>query len=154
LLISILTKTRIIQEEDVHHVKVRGDAALPTAATSGASSSGTASSILPAPSCHPQCLDRCHDDTASGCYRCKNFRLGDRGPCVELCGVNHFIRKETVEGGQVMRTCENCHFSCASCSGPSVTDCLSCPPSSFLGDKFFLTLRFPVSNLLAKHLRC
>jgi len=122
----------IVMEEDVHHVKVRGDAALPTAATSGASSSGTASSILPAPSCHPQCLDRCHDDTASGCYRCKNFRLGDRGPCVELCGVNHFIRKETVEGGQVMRTCENCHFSCASCSGPSVTDCLSCPPSSFL----------------------
>ena len=55
-------------------------------------------------------------------------------PCVEICGANHFIRNETVEGGQVMRTCESCHFSCASCSGPSVTDCLQCPQSSFLGN--------------------
>ena len=54
--------------------------------------------------------------------------------CVELCGVNHFIRNETLRGGLVTRTCEQCHFSCASCSGPAATDCLECSTSYFLGN--------------------
>merc|ERR1712142_1029027 len=127
--------SKLIQEDDVHHVKSRGNVEATTVSTSGGaavSSPSPITSLLPLPSCHPQCFDRCHDDTASGCYRCKHYRLGHRGPCVENCGYNHFVRNETVQDGQVMLTCENCHFSCASCSGPSSTDCLQCPPSSFL----------------------
>jgi len=122
----------IVMEDDVHHVKVRGDAAFATNSTNGPSTPTLSSSAPPIPSCHSQCLDRCHDNTSSGCYRCKNVRLGDRGPCVEFCGVHSYIRNETVEGGEVIRTCERCHSSCASCSGPKDTDCLQCPESSFL----------------------
>jgi len=129
---GVVNGRHIVMEDDDHHVQLRGEATAASFVTSGAASSGPVPSIMTVPSCHPQCLDRCHDNTASGCYQCKNFRLGPRGSCVELCGVNHFIRNETMRGGLVTRTCEQCHFSCASCSGPAATDCLECSSSYFL----------------------
>jgi len=120
----------IVLEDDVHHVRVRGDASFASNVTRDPSPSF--SSAMPIPTCHSQCLDRCHDNTSSGCYRCKNFRLGDRGPCVELCGAQSYIHNETVAGGEMIRTCEKCHYTCSSCSGPAETNCLECPKSSFL----------------------
>jgi len=150
----------IVMEDDetTHRIYGRGGSETQTA-TSGASSAATSGTVstpiaqmanvvttaatalaaaTSSPSCHPQCFDKCHDGTPSGCYRCKNFRLGERGDCVEKCGPSHFVQTETVQD-QVLRTCFHCHTSCATCSGPKASNCLSCPQSSFL-DKHGLCL--------------
>lgn len=51
--------------------------------------------------------------------------MGEQGDCVETCPLGKFVSRESF-------ACENCHDSCASCYGPSESNCLSCPPGRHL----------------------
>ncbi|RUS76822.1 hypothetical protein EGW08_015420 [Elysia chlorotica] len=74
---------------------------------------------------HPlMCHEECKDDQCSGplpqhCEECKHFRIGS--DCVPECPGQHYV----ADGDHV---CHPCDASCASCSGPTLLQCLSCPP--------------------------
>ncbi|XP_063885992.1 extracellular matrix organizing protein FRAS1-like isoform X2 [Scylla paramamosain] len=79
--------------------------------------------------CHPSCsvcaLDHTNP-TASICLRCKtDFRHTERDQCVQECSEGHFLNSNS-------DTCEKCHPHCATCNGPHVTSCLTCPEGTNL----------------------
>uniref|UniRef100_A0A0B7BDJ9 P/Homo B domain-containing protein n=1 Tax=Arion vulgaris TaxID=1028688 RepID=A0A0B7BDJ9_9EUPU len=77
-------------------------------------------------SCHSECAGPCTGPSPKDCLECKNYRVGLTSTCVTDCP------KEFYKDGKM---CLPCEMSCSSCSGPTLTQCLSCP----LGHSFQLS---------------
>lgn len=70
--------------------------------------------------CHEECKgDQCTGPLPQDCKECKNFRLGSA--CVPECPEQHYATNND-------HVCHHCDPSCATCSGPTLLQCLSCPP--------------------------
>ncbi|GFS03269.1 proprotein convertase subtilisin/kexin type 5 [Elysia marginata] len=70
--------------------------------------------------CHEECKnEHCTGPLPQDCGECKNFRMGS--DCVPECPDQHYA-------SQSDHVCHPCDPSCASCSGPTLLQCLSCPP--------------------------
>ncbi|GFO36220.1 furin-like prohormone convertase [Plakobranchus ocellatus] len=77
-------------------------------------------STLPPSKCHTECKDEhCTGHLPQDCQECKHFRLGST--CVPECPSEYYV----TEGDP---SCRKCAPSCATCTGPSLVQCLSCPP--------------------------
>eukprot|EP00095_Tigriopus_kingsejongensis_P012571 snap_masked-scaffold298_size217389-processed-gene-0.1 protein:Tk12571 transcript:snap_masked-scaffold298_size217389-processed-gene-0.1-mRNA-1 annotation:"endoprotease furin" len=77
----------------------------------------------PSSSCHPQCEgNRCSGPKSTECYSCQNFKFGN--VCVEHCPLTTYV--------SLRGTCQACHSSCQTCSGPNPNQCLTCSKSLFL----------------------
>lgn len=71
--------------------------------------------------CHPDCL-YCHHGKKGpfdcvSCGEAKPFFQAD-GSCGQACGVGRYTT--------VNQTCDDCHESCFSCSGPTADKCVEC----------------------------
>uniref|UniRef100_A0A8C4R3X1 EGF-like domain-containing protein n=1 Tax=Eptatretus burgeri TaxID=7764 RepID=A0A8C4R3X1_EPTBU len=74
-------------------------------------------------SCH-RCPLHCeHCTNASSCTECSFLNSLLEGRCYAICPFGHFEGTGANDGH-----CVPCHTSCASCSGPGVTNCEACPP--------------------------
>nr|AAB30556.1 Lfur2 [Lymnaea stagnalis] len=69
-------------------------------------------------SCHQQCDGGCNGPTAQDCIKCKYFRIGPSRTCVSVCPEGFYTMNDM---------CFPCEISCATCIGPMLTDCRSCP---------------------------
>lgn len=56
---------------------------------------------------------------------CPNNELALNGTCVTTCPSNTVVNNS----GNGTRACAVCHPDCETCSGPSFTQCTSCPPT-------------------------
>ena len=56
---------------------------------------------------------------------CPNNELAFNGRCVTTCPSNTVVN----DSGNGTRACTTCHPDCETCSGPSFTQCTSCPPT-------------------------
>lgn len=78
--------------------------------------------------CNYQCL-KCPTycttcASANNCLTCvSTYFLTLQGSCVSSCPLNTYISGTT---------CQNCDPSCRSCSGPTIYECLTCPPNIVL----------------------
>lgn len=73
--------------------------------------------------CHPTC-DWCAQDPAvDKCTTCKGglFQSSDSSTfsCLDVCPPTFFAAQGNI--------CRSCHPSCATCSGPEIDKCTSCP---------------------------
>ncbi|CAG5127635.1 unnamed protein product, partial [Candidula unifasciata] len=68
--------------------------------------------------CHSECAGNCTGATPKDCLECKHFRIGPTKTCVATCPSGFYADN---------KMCLPCEMSCATCSGPMLTQCLSCP---------------------------
>ncbi|XP_067939674.1 furin-like [Watersipora subatra] len=78
--------------------------------------------------CHDSC-NTCSDQTNLGCTSCKENSYLKDGSCVEDCGLGFF---KFIDETDSHASCQQCHLSCANCTGFTNTSCLSCPDSAKL----------------------
>jgi hypothetical protein len=73
------------------------------------------------PTCFTNCLE-CSGPLSTECLSCYpgSFMRADSS-CLLNCLTNQYY-----DGGGTM-LCQNCHATCATCSGPALTECLTCP---------------------------
>ena len=64
--------------------------------------------------CHDTC-NTCESSLPDACIVCKVYRKDTL--CVDDCGSNYYLDNNV---------CKICNSKCATCSGPSETNCLSC----------------------------
>ncbi|KCV69241.1 TKL protein kinase [Fonticula alba] len=84
--------------------------------------------------CHASCT-RCHSPGASGCLACSDPEaLIQAGLCVATCSAG-FFRQEASSPGDVA-SCQPCVSTCSACSGPRMSECLSCPSGTYLLDGY------------------
>ncbi|KAK0051650.1 furin-1 [Biomphalaria pfeifferi] len=69
--------------------------------------------------CNAECKGGCRGPLDTDCIECKNFHIGHLKKCVPKCPDGYYSKDNM---------CFSCEVSCASCSGPMLTQCLSCPP--------------------------
>ncbi|XP_061078529.1 proprotein convertase subtilisin/kexin type 5 [Conger conger] len=74
--------------------------------------------------CHPHC-GSCDGPGASDCLTCTTPRFLHNGSCESECPVGSFSSSEQAEGTE-LGLCSPCDRVCASCSGASPKDCLTC----------------------------
>ncbi|CAK8671603.1 unnamed protein product [Clavelina lepadiformis] len=73
------------------------------------------------------CQDSCSSCSGDSnyCTSCPLGKLMESGLCVKRCSAKYYQLS--------ISRCADCHSTCATCSGPSASQCLSCdPPHSFL----------------------
>jgi subtilisin-like proprotein convertase family protein len=68
--------------------------------------------------CHNECAEFCTGPSPKDCLECKHYRVGPTSMCVPECPTGFY--KED-------KMCLACEMSCSTCSGPMLTQCLSCP---------------------------
>jgi len=91
--------------------------------------SGTFSSNGACLPCHADC-QVCSGAGFDKCTACSPSRpvLSSNGRCLLTCGKNQFY--DTSSGGT--GACAQCDSSCATCTGPGSSNCLSCPSGRVL----------------------
>ncbi|KAJ0067867.1 hypothetical protein NL108_011448, partial [Boleophthalmus pectinirostris] len=92
--------------------------------------------------CHRSCVT-CGGPQYDDCDSCKDGLTLREGECLkrsELEVCSHGSFKDDVG------RCLLCSSSCASCSGPRMTDCLSCPPDQFLTSEQSCSSRCPAGT--------
>ncbi|KAL4493947.1 hypothetical protein ABPG72_021964 [Tetrahymena utriculariae] len=77
--------------------------------------------------CDSSCLT-CSGSQSNQCLSCQSPRFfqASSSTCVLACNLNQYSQTTPVP------VCQNCDSSCATCSGPANTNCLSCSGSNFL----------------------
>ncbi|BFZ01777.1 hypothetical protein BsWGS_04815 [Bradybaena similaris] len=73
--------------------------------------------------CHSECAGNCTGPAPQDCLECRHFRIGPTRECVADCPGGFYTDN---------KMCLPCEISCASCSGPMLTQCLSCPAGHWL----------------------
>ena len=53
-------------------------------------------------------------------------RLLEGSQCVDTCREGTFETSNSIDTGDVMRQCHQCHANCLSCHGRLSTECVSC----------------------------
>ncbi|KAF2363062.1 VWFC domain [Trinorchestia longiramus] len=89
--------------------------------------------------CSSSCLG-CSGDSST-CTSCKRGSFLLQGQCVSKCGPKYFLNNTAAAGLEARddftgteSVCEECHYSCKGCLGPSARDCLECDEGSLRED--------------------
>ncbi|NP_001191402.1 furin-like prohormone convertase precursor [Aplysia californica] len=94
-----------------------------TTKTTAATTSSTSTTTTKKPStpkveaCHKECAGGCTGTRPEDCNECKNFRVSSTRVCVSQCPDGFYTSGDM---------CMPCDASCATCSGPALTECQSC----------------------------
>ncbi|XP_050403220.2 furin-like protease kpc-1 isoform X2 [Patella vulgata] len=87
----------------------------------------TGSTTSPKPfTCHFECKKNCTGPKPENCNACKNVRLGSTGACIDVCPEGFYNN----EG-----YCQACDSTCKTCSGPTLSECLTCNTNRFYTEK-------------------
>ena len=100
----------------------------------------TETSDIECSSCDSFCAS-CSGPTASECTSCWAGHFLEGGLCetCSACDPGYFQAASCTETNDTV--CTACDPSCESCSGPSPTECVSCPEGSFLEDGYCVPCR-------------
>ncbi|EAS00754.2 zinc finger lsd1 subclass family protein (macronuclear) [Tetrahymena thermophila SB210] len=71
-----------------------------------------------------QCSQWCISCNPTTCLQCDITHYLYKGSCYVTCPTTTYIDQN--------RECHDCDASCATCSGPNNTDCITCPPGKLL----------------------
>uniref|UniRef100_A0A8C8IUC5 Proprotein convertase subtilisin/kexin type 5 n=1 Tax=Oncorhynchus tshawytscha TaxID=74940 RepID=A0A8C8IUC5_ONCTS len=60
------------------------------------------------------------------CIKCAESYLMEEWRCVSTCSVGYYMAEQTLDNGDVNKSCRKCDHSCYSCTGPGETNCSTC----------------------------
>jgi len=77
--------------------------------------------------CDASCAS-CRGPGATDCTSCEVIGVQSHlrdGSCVDACGAGYYA-----DDHPLVRKCHRCHLSCATCTGPRASQCMSCKPNA------------------------
>uniref|UniRef100_A0A8C9V0U4 Proprotein convertase subtilisin/kexin type 5b n=1 Tax=Scleropages formosus TaxID=113540 RepID=A0A8C9V0U4_SCLFO len=75
--------------------------------------------------CHRACAT-CAGTGMEACNKCADNYYEEEWRCVSSCSLGFYLSEQTMENGEVQKTCKKCDASCYTCSGPGERNCTAC----------------------------
>uniref|UniRef100_A0A674DRX4 Proprotein convertase subtilisin/kexin type 5b n=1 Tax=Salmo trutta TaxID=8032 RepID=A0A674DRX4_SALTR len=72
------------------------------------------------------CHQVCATCAGNACIKCAESYLMEEWRCVSTCSVGYYMAEQTLDNGDVNKSCRKCDHSCYSCTGPGETNCSTC----------------------------
>ncbi|KAM3849768.1 proprotein convertase subtilisin/kexin type 5-like, partial [Diretmus argenteus] len=75
--------------------------------------------------CHRACAT-CAGTGIEACTKCAEGYMLEEWRCVLTCSAGYYLAEQTLDNGQLLRSCKKCDHSCYECLGPGERNCSTC----------------------------